>query len=223
MVCDYKGTWQYSADCGDMKCLAQSNGAAHCWNPGKEWDSALSAVSRRGESPDFVTPSLDGVCQTGLYSCSYNPITNEAWIIVCDANEAWQWLRSCGQNQKCSVSPPGSGNVFCTPLKTLGAREGEDEVPSDAAAALDCRPGSFACTWRDETQSSWVITCDQSGHRWLWSSNCGRGQICDQSAGDGTAHCIPGQQLGFEARQDPEAAASTLATVTVGVTASAKA
>jgi hypothetical protein len=188
-TCDYKGKWLYSANCGEMKCLAQSNGVAHCWNPGPEWD--LTPVSRREESQDFVMSTLDGDCQTGLYSCALDPTTNTAWIVVCDADRTWQWLRSCGLNMKCAVLPPGSGNVHCLPMEMLGARGESEEVPPENAPSLTCRPGSYSCTFNDKTGTSWVITCDQSGRTWLWSSDCGDGQTCHGST-DGTAHCTPG-------------------------------
>jgi hypothetical protein len=135
--------------------------------------------------------TLDGDCQTGLYSCALDPTTNTAWIVVCDADRTWQWLRSCGLNMKCAVLPPGSGNVHCLPMETLGARGESEEVPPENAPSLTCRPGSYSCTFNDKTGTSWVITCDQSGRTWLWSSDCGGGQTCHGST-DGTAHCTPG-------------------------------
>ena len=199
VVCGWNGKWQYSSNCGDMKCLADATGVAHCWNPGKEWDSNPFSVPRR-ELQDAVTSALDGVCQAGLFACSYDPATNTAWIIVCDANQTWQYLRSCGQNQKCNVVPPGSGNVLCTPLEAVRSLD----LVTRQDPTTCTHPGEVACN--DHT----VVRCD-NGH-WTEIENCGPDPVCAIDEGR-IPRCIPPMGI----------AASTLATVVVGAAASAKA
>lgn len=153
-----------------------------------------------------------------------------SWVITCDqTGHHWLYSSDCGQGMTCIY---GGGIAHCiqgTP-PPLEAREEPDHVPSDWAPSYDCSPGTYDCAYSNETKTEWTIVCDQSGHAWQWSSNCGKGWKC--VANNGVAHCLASKVL-FEAWEAVQSfdlvthqdsiAASTMATVVTGASASAKA
>ncbi|KAI4712627.1 hypothetical protein J4E89_002895 [Alternaria sp. Ai002NY15] len=193
MTCDYRGKWVQSANCGDLKCLALSNGAAHCWNPGPEWNTAIAARDEPSEVPSDVAPSQS--CEPGTFGCTFNSATGTSWVITCSPSGIWQ-----------NAKP------------TIGARDELLQVPSELAPSMSCSPGAFNCAYRNVTQTEWTVTCEQSGSYWQWSADCGKGWKC---VSDGrVAHCVPKQAL-FEAWEAWEATQTS--TSTLEVEASAKA
>ncbi|KAI4907321.1 hypothetical protein J4E90_009824 [Alternaria incomplexa] len=193
MTCDYRGKWVQSANCGDLKCLALSNGAAHCWNPGPEWNTAIAARDEPSEVPSDVAPSQS--CEPGTFGCTFNSGTGTSWVITCSPSGIWQ-----------NAKP------------TIGARDELLQVPSELAPSMSCSPGAFNCAYRNATQTEWTVTCEQSGSYWQWSADCGKGWKC---VSDGrVAHCVPKQAL-FEAWEAWEATQTS--TSTLEVEASAKA
>ncbi|KAI4625585.1 hypothetical protein J4E80_002717 [Alternaria sp. BMP 0032] len=225
MTCDYKGAWQYSSNCGTLKCLERPDGAAHCWNPGPEWNTDLAAAKR--EAP----------CMPGTYSCDNDESTDDAWIMTCDYRGKWVQSANCG-DLKCLALSNGAAHCWNPGPEwntAIAARDEPSEVPSDVAPSQSCEPGTFGCTFNSATGTSWVITCspsgiwnatqtewtvtcEQSGSYWQWSADCGKGWKC---VSDGrVAHCVPKQAL-FEAWEAWEATQTS--TSTLEVEASAKA
>ncbi|KAL1792771.1 hypothetical protein ACET3X_009278 [Alternaria dauci] len=195
VVCGYNGVYQYSSDCGETDCITD-NVVAHCWNPGEEWKSYSSVAA----GPEY--PPQKGPYVPGTYNCALNPSTNTAWVTVCDWNQKLRYSSDCGE-QKCMAGDSGvahcwnQGDEWNANSASVSRRDEPEEVSSDLALpdkdlapAETCSPGSFGCTWREATHTSWVITCDQSGN-WKWSSDCGRGMECDYA--NGVAHCVPPQ------------------------------
>ncbi|CAN9137402.1 unnamed protein product [Alternaria alternata] len=186
VVCDYKGTYQYSSDCGETDCITD-NVVAHCWNPGEEWKTYANLASRADHPPQ------DGPCVPGTYGCVLNPSTNTPWVTVCGWNQKLQYSSDCG-DQNCLAREDGAahcwnkGDQWNANPASVSRRDEPERVLPDLTLSGNCSPGSYACGWRNGTQTSWVITCDQSGN-WVWSSDCGRGMECDYANGD--AHCVP--------------------------------
>ncbi|RYO34907.1 hypothetical protein AA0111_g3333 [Alternaria arborescens] len=186
VVCDYKGTYQYSSDCGETDCITD-NVVAHCWNPGEEWKTYANLASRVDHPPQ------DGPCVPGTYGCVLNPSTNTPWVTVCGWNQKLQYSSDCG-DQNCLAREDGAahcwnkGDQWNANPASVSRRDEPERVLPDLTLSGNCSPGSYACGWRNGTQTSWVITCDQSGN-WVWSSDCGRGMECDYANGD--AHCVP--------------------------------
>ena len=152
MTCDYKGSWQYSSNCGTMKCLQRSDGAAHCWNPGPEWNTTPAAAKR--EAP----------CMPGTYDCLTDS-TGDAWIMTFDYRGKWVQSAKCG-DLKCLALSNGAAHCWNPGPEwdtTIGARDEPSEVPSDAAPSQSCEPGTFACSFNSGTGTSWVLTCSPSG------------------------------------------------------------
>ncbi|KAG9185272.1 hypothetical protein G6011_07816 [Alternaria panax] len=197
VVCGWDGKYVYSSGCGDMDCISDGV-VAHCWNPGEEWKSYATLASRAEKPPQ------DGPCAPGTYTCVLNPSTGTAWIVVCGWNQKLQYSSDCGE-QKCLAGENGvahcwnNGPEWNTKSVSVSRRDVPDQVPSNLAGSASCRPGYFACDWRNSTQTSWIITCDQSGN-WVWSSDCGRGMECDYA--NSAAHCVP-QKSTLGARDDP--------------------
>ena len=155
------------------------------------------------ETPtDLVCPHL-GPCVPGTYGCVLNPSTNTPWVTVCGWNQKLQYSSDCG-DQNCLAREDGvahcwnKGDQWNTNSASVSRRDEPEQVSPDLTLSGNCSPGSYACGWRNGTQTSWVITCDQSGN-WVWSSDCGRGMECDYANGD--AHCVP-QKSTIGAREE---------------------
>ncbi|RMZ74242.1 hypothetical protein GMOD_00003250 [Pyrenophora seminiperda CCB06] len=106
IVCDSKGEWQYSADCGDnQRCMKDPKGVAHCYKLQKARQEPTSTTSSWLEDPTAIPIPDRSLCKAGNFSCTWNSFTKSDWIIVCNSVGDWQWSSDCTPALKCEPGP----------------------------------------------------------------------------------------------------------------------
>ena len=118
------------------------------------------------------TDSVSTGCQEGERSCQ------ESDVLICVSNASWEWLKSCGEGERCS-------NGDCVVVSGDFSPGDEDIEPEELACTSDFPPCDLSCCLNSfdcclQYRESCGDLCEWAEGRCYTQEHCKTNQVCNE-------------------------------------------